>query len=151
MVSRCSMTGRIIEGHSDAIWGDGGWISWEWINQQIYEQELKEQYPNADPQLVQIFEDLVSIAASDKLTTARYPQVFGELGELFGEITFGIKRHKPRTRGSDGRLGNDFVEIKTISPEKSGQKVTVKRQGNSNKLLVVRINENFEFEAGMLD
>ena len=151
MVNRCSMTGRVIEGSADAIWDDGEWISWEWINGQLHEQELKERYPEADIDLINIFETLVDDAFNYKQITGRYLPIFGELGELFAEITFGIKRHKPRTQGSDGRLGNDFIEIKTITPEKSKEKVSVKRQGNFNKLLVVKINDDFEFEARMLD
>lgn len=151
MVLRCSMTGEIIEGSSDAVWDDGEWISWNWINQQIYEQELKERYPDVEPELIHIFEELVDSAATYKEVTGRYLPIFGELGELFAEITFGIKRHKPRTQGSDGRLGNDFIEIKTITPEKKHHKVAVKRKGNFNKLLVVKINKEFEFEARMLD
>lgn len=151
MVNRCSMTGKVIEGSADAIWDDGEWISWEWINGQLHEQELKERYPEADIDLIHIFETLVDDAFNYKQITGRYLPIFGELGELFAEITFGIKRHKPRTQGSDGRLGNDFIEIKTITPEKTNEKVSVKRQGNFNKLLVVKINEEFEFEARMLD
>ena len=145
MVNRCSMTGKVIEGSADAIWDDGEWISWEWINGQLHEQELKERYPEVDIDLINIFETLVDDAFNYKQITGRYLPIFGELGELFAEITFGIKRHKPRTQGSDGRLGNDFIEIKTITPEKSKEKVSVKRQGNFNKLLVVKINDNFEF------
>ena len=145
MVNRCSMTGKVIEGSADAVWDDGEWISWEWINGQLHEQELKERYPEVDIDLINIFETLVDDAFNYKQITGRYLPIFGELGELFAEITFGIKRHKPRTQGSDGRLGNDFIEIKTITPEKSKEKVSVKRQGNFNKLLVVKINDNFEF------
>jgi len=145
------MTGQIIHGPSDAIWDDGEWISWDWINQQIYERDLKDRYPDASIELVQVFEDLVDVASEYKELTGRYLPVFGELGEIFAEITFGIKRHKPRTQGSDGRLGNDFVEVKTITPEKSTKMVKVKRTGNFNKLLVVKISEDFEFEARMLD
>jgi len=145
------MTGKVIDGPSDAVWDDGEWVSWDWINNQLYEQELKEQYPNADIELVRIFEELVYLAQDYKRLTDRHLPVFGELGEIFAEITFGVKRHKPRTQGSDGRLGNDHVEIKTISPEKASNKVSVKRQGNFNKLLVVKISDDFEFEARMID
>lgn len=151
MVNRCSMTGKVIDGPSDAVWDDGEWISWDWINQQLYEQELRERYPDASPEIVEIFEELVETATNYKEITGRYLPVFGELGELFAEITLGIKRHKPRTQGSDGRLGNDFIEIKTITPEKKSPKVVVKRRGNFNKLLVVRISEDFDFEARLLD
>ena len=145
------MTGKIIDGPGDAIWDDGEWISWDWINGQLHEQELREKYPNADPALVEMFEILVYDAACYKQLTGRYLPIFGELGEIFAEITFGIKRHKPGTPGSDGRLGNDFIEIKTITPEKNKDQVSVKRQGNFNKLLAVKITEDFEFEARMID
>lgn len=151
MTNRCAMTGRIINDSSEGIWDDGEWISWDWINQQIHERELRDRYPNASPDLIQIFEELVDTASNYKYVTGRYLPVFGELGELFAEITFGIKRHKPGTPGSDGRLGNDFIEIKTITPEKRSKKVVVKRKGNFNKLLVVKISEDFEFEARMID
>jgi hypothetical protein len=87
------------------------------------------------PELVMIFESLVENAMSYHELTGRYLQIWGELGELYAEIKYGIKRHKPHTRGSDGKLGNDFIEIKTISPEKDGGKVQVKRAGNFNRLL----------------
>lgn len=151
MANRCSMTGKVIDGPSDAVWDDGEWISWDWINQQIYEQKLRERYPNASPEIIQIFEELVDTATNYRDVTGRFLPVFGELGELFAEITFGIKRHKPRTQGSDGRLGNDFIEVRTITPEKKSEKVVVKRKGNFNKLLVVKISEEFEFEARLLD
>ncbi|HZO52699.1 MAG TPA: hypothetical protein VFB63_08280, partial [Bryobacteraceae bacterium] len=73
------------------------------------------------------------------------------LGELYAELKFGVKRHRPHTRGSDGRLGNDFIEVKTISPEKTSDHVHVKRAGNFNKLLIVKINADFAFEARMVD
>lgn len=135
----------------DGIWDDGEWISWDSINRDLHEQDLRERYPTANLQLVQVFEELVDVARNYKEISGRYLPVFGELGELFAEISFGIKRHKPRTPGSDGRLGNDFIEIKTITPEKKKQKVVVKRQGNFNKLLVVKISADFEFEARMID
>ena len=77
-------------------------------------------------------------------------QIWGELGELYAEIAYGIKRHKPHTRGSDGKLGNDFVEVKTISPEKNKDQVKVKRAGNFNKLLIVKITKEFTFEGQLI-
>lgn len=148
---RCSMTGQILQSPSDGIYEDGEWVSWDWINQQIFEQELQAEFPNADPLIIQLFEDFVRVAEDHKELTGRYLQVWGELGEFYAEIKFGLKRHRPSTPGSDGKIGNDFVEVKTISPEKSEHKVQVKRAGNFNKLLVVRISENFEFEARMID
>jgi len=147
---RCSMTGRPME-VGDGIYDDGEWISWEWINGQLYQQEVEQAYPKVEPELGMLFEDLVENAKYYYDLTGRYLQIWGELGELYAEVRYGIKRHKPHTKGSDGKLGNDFVEIKTISPEKGGGQVQVKRAGNFNKLLVIKISDNFEFEGRLID
>lgn len=140
-----------MESSADGVYDDGEWISWEWINQQLYRQELQQKYPCVDSGISELFESLAANAASYYATTGRYLQIWGELGELYAEVKYGIKRHKPKTPGSDGKLGNDYVEVKTISPEKRSQRVLVKRAGNFNKLLVVRITKDFEFESRMLD
>lgn len=126
-----------------------GYNPWEW--QPLDENELPAACPQADPELIIIFESLVESAMSYYSLTGRYLQIWGELGELYAEIQYGIKRHKPHTRGSDGKLGNDYIEIKTISPEKAGEIVQVKRAGNFNKLLVVKITEGFEFEGRFIE
>ncbi len=148
---RCAMTGQALRDASDGIYDDGEWISWDWINQQLHLQELAAAYPWASPELTELFHDLVDLAAQHYQMTGRYLQIWGELGELFAQVKVGIKRHRPGAAGSDGKLGNDFVEVKTISPEKGALKVEVKRSGNFSKLLVVKISESFEFEARMID
>lgn len=102
-------------------------------------------------QLWELLDELVETARNYLKVTGRHLPIYGELGELYGEARYGIKRHKPFTQGSDGKLGNDFVEIKTISPFKLGDTVSVKRTGNFSKLLIVKISEDFEFKAKMLD
>ncbi len=148
---RCSMTGLPMNDPTDGIYDDGEWISWNWINQQDYQQELRGEYPHVDPALADLFETLVQDASDYYSMTGRFLQIWGELGELYAEVKHGIKRNKPMTPGSDGRLGNDFIEVKTISPEKKSEKVQVKLAGNFNKLLVVKITKDFEFESRMLD
>lgn len=148
---RCAMTGREIASPADGIWDDGEWISWDYINQQIYEQEREKEFPEANPELIDVFERLVEVATDHKAVTGSYLQIWGELGELYAAIKWGVKRHRPKAQGSDGKIGNDFIEVKTISPEKSYNAVTVKRAGNFNKLLVVRISVEFQFEARMID
>ena len=148
---RCSMTGRDYPEFSDGIWDDGEWISWDWINGQLAVQERRSTYPIASPELVDVFEDLVEVAREYNELTGRYLQIWGELGELYGEIKYGMDRHPPGRQGSDGRLGNDWIEVKTISPEKKKETVQVKRAGNFNKLLVVKITENFKFESVLVD
>jgi len=147
----CAMTGRPLMDSSEGVWDDGEWISWDWINSQIADQELKAEFPQASIEVLRVFEDLVYAAQEYKEATGRYLQIWGELGELYAEIKFGLVRHAPGTQGSDGRLGNDWVEVKTISPEKGKDAVQVKRAGNFNKLLVVKVNEDFEFEAKIID
>jgi hypothetical protein len=115
---------------------------WEVIDDEYISEGLA-----VDPELVSIFVSLVDNAESFHTLTNRYLQIWGELGELFAEIEYGIKRHKPHTQGSDGKLGNDFIEVKTISPEKNKDQVKVKRAGNFNKLLIIKINKDFTFEG----
>lgn len=148
---RCAMTGQPILDVSEGIWDDGEWISWNWINGQLADQELQREYPKANIEVVRIFDDLVALAEAYKSETGRYLQIWGELGELYAEIKFGVVRHRPGAQGSDGRIGNDWIEVKTISPEKTNEKVHVKRTGNFNKLLVVKINDDFQFEARIID
>jgi hypothetical protein len=145
------MTGQPLRDTSDGIYDDGEWISWDWINGQIADQELKAEFPKADLDVVKIFQDLVDSAHAYHQITGRYLQIWGELGELYAEIKYGIVRHRPCVAGSDGRCGNDWIEVKTISPERTKHVAEVKRAGNFNKLLVVKISADLEFETRLID
>ena len=150
-IGHYSYTGIPIENSADGVWDDGEWISWDYINQHLAEREISREVPEVSRELKGIFEVLVHTASNYKELTGRYLDIFGELGELYAEIQLGISRHKPNTPGSDGRVGNDFIEVKTISPLKQDDKVRVKRKGNFNKLYVVRISEKFFFEGRLID
>ncbi|WP_417500072.1 hypothetical protein [Methylophaga sp.] len=126
-----------------------GFSSDEW--EELDDSKLSDEISAINPEVSLVFENLVYNAKLFHSLTNRYLQIWGELGELFGEVHFGIKRHSPHTKGSDGRLGNDFIEIKTISPEKKVEEVKVKRAGNFNKLLIVKINEDFSFESLLIE
>lgn len=136
---------------SNAIWDDGEWISWGDINDQIQYKEWGAKYPKADLSLVPIFEDLMALAEQYNSQTGKHLQVYGDIGELFGAITHGIKLHKNYAQGSDGRVGNDFIEVKTITPFKKNDAITVKLSGNFNKLLIVKINEDHEISSELID
>jgi hypothetical protein len=136
---------------TEGIWDDGEWISWDEITEQLYDQERRAEFPEADLEVIQVFDDLVRAAYEYKNITGRYLQIWGELGELYAEIKFGLKRHPPGTEGSDGKIGDIFVEVKTISPEKNTEKVQVKRAGNFDRLLIVKINNEFVFDSKMID
>lgn len=111
---------------------------------------LPKRYGHVQPELLAIFEELVESARKYKQITGRHLPILGELGELFAEIMFGIKRHGPMTQGSDGKLGNAFVEVKTITPDKTSDWVRVKHTGNFGKLVVVKITDDFQFGARMI-
>ncbi len=126
-----------------------GYNPWEW--HPIDESDLPDISSQENTELTDIFESLIDNAKSYHSLTGRYLQIWGELGELYAEINYGIKRHKPHTRGSDGKLGDDYVEIKTMSPEKIGGIIEVKRAGNFSKLLVIKISREFGFESHMIE
>jgi hypothetical protein len=47
---------------------------------------------------------------------------------------------KHNAQGSDGKIGNDFVEVKTLGHCSTTDKVQVKLSGNFSKLIVVKID-----------
>ena len=150
---RCAYTGKEVHGSVDAVWDDGEWISWDYINQHLAD-ESGESYDEEfvpDDSVEDIFDDLVDAAKRYHDLTGRYLSIWGELGEVYAQLQYGIRRHRPYVQGSDGVVMNDYIEIKTISPEKSDDEVRVKRAGNFNMLLVVKIDKHFKFESKMID
>lgn len=135
---------------NNAIYDDGEWITWDEINEQIQYKEWRAKYPKADLSLVPIFEDLISTAEQYHMLTGSHLQVYGDIGELYGAITHGIKLHRNYAQGSDGRLGNDFVEVKTITPFKTNNIVTLNLKRNFSKVLIVKINREFEVRGRLI-
>lgn len=111
----------------------------------------REGFPFSILQQTEIFQDLVDCAKRHFENTGRYLQVWGELGEIYAEIKFGLRRHATHTPGSDGTIDCKRVEIKTISPEKTSDHVLVKKQGNFEKVLIVGIDRDFQFRSKFLD
>ena len=130
---------------------DGEWVTWSEIDEQLRYKEWGAKYPNAIRSMIPYFEDLISLAESYHFETGSHLNVYGDIGELFGAITYGIKLNKQYSQGSDGRLGHDHVEIKTITPFKNRDEVIVKLSGNWSKLLIVKVNEEFQVSGRMID
>ena len=149
-----------------------GYAPWEevYISRQWVDEELKVQSPASAKSLkpkeqfksrdgfpfsvleqAEILEDLVDCAERHFQNTGRYLQVWGELGEIYAEVKFGLRRHATHRAGSDGTIEGKLVEVKTISPEKVSDQVVVKSQGDFEQLLVVRIDEHFEFTGKLFD
>jgi hypothetical protein len=102
----------------------------------------------------EILDELMKLLRQAQASLERCENIghqIGEMGELFAEAKFGIKRHRRYAQGSDGKIGNDFVEVKTISPWKKKHMVTVKRAGHWSRLVVVRISAPWIFEAKIFD
>lgn len=135
----------------NAIYDDGEWITWTEINSHLERLELEAQYPNADIELVPVFENLLSIAEDYHRLTGRHLQVYGDIGEIYGAITYGIRLHRNYAQGSDGKLGNDFVEVKTITPFKSNDVVALNLKRNFSKVLIVKIDSDFEVKGKLID
>lgn len=81
------------------------------------------------------------------IATGKHFSIYGEIGELYGAIMYGIKLPKDYAEGSDGRLGNDSVEVKTITPFKNNQSVTVRLDRHFSKLLVVKVDNHFQISG----
>lgn len=143
---------------------------WEYIDREWVDSQLKgasedkslpgepgkpfksrDGFPFSTLEQTEIFYDLVDCATRHFENTGRYLQIWGELGEIYAEIKFGLRRHGTHEAGSDGTIDGKLVEVKTISPEKTSDRVIVKRQGNFEQLLIVRIDEDFKFEGKLIE
>lgn len=138
-------------GPDNAIWDDGEWISWDEIDEQIQYKEWRARYPMADLSVVSIFESLLGTAQEYNELTGRHLQVYGDIGELFGGITHGLKLHRNYAQGSDGRLGNDLVEVKTITPFNGHDRIVLNMARNFSKVLMVKINHKFEVSSRLIN
>jgi len=141
------------------------YISREWIDSKLEGEpeedahsvkpgepfQSRDGFPFSVLEQTQIFQDLIDCASRHLKNTGRYLQVWGELGEIYAELKFGLRRHGTHRAGSDGTIAGKLVEVKTISPEKSGDHVLVKSQGNFEQLLIVRIDRHFQFQGKLFD
>jgi len=156
---RCAITGLEIRDSGDGIWDDGEWISWAWINSQIERQE------NGQADEVEIEEDpeegapepsaglLFRILAAKNHYENTLDEIspdWGPIGEGYLAECFDVKLCSRHTQGHDGRLGDELIEIKTITPHKRRAFVTVKRGGNFSVLAVVRITGESELAVRFL-
>lgn len=141
------------------------YIDRDWVDSQLEEApehdacsvepsepfQSRDGFPYSILEQTEIFQDLVDCAARHVENTGRYLQVRGELGEIYAEIRFGLRRHGSHMAGSDGTIAGKLVEVKTISPEKASDRVLVKSQGNFEQLLIIRIDRDFQFKGKLFD
>ena len=132
------------------------YIDREWVDSQFDDETIspfqsRDGFPFSILEQTELFYELVDCAIRHFENTGRYLQIWGELGEIFAEIQFGLRRHGTHTAGSDGTIAGKLVEVKTISPEKASDRVMVKKQGNFEQLLIIHIDSNFEFQGKLID
>jgi len=141
------------------------YLSKQWIDNQLKDEapddasalkpkepfRSRDGFPDSVLEQAEILEDLVDCAQRHFQNTGRYLQLWGELGEIYAEIKFGLRRHGTHHAGSDGSIAGKLVEVKTTSPEKGNDHVLVKRQGDFEQLLIVRIDEDFQFTGKLID
>ncbi len=138
------------------------YVDREWANEQLEDAtaegahsiepaKSREGFPFSILQQMEVFQDLVDCAERHFENTGRYLQIWGELGEIYAEIKFGLRRHATHAPGSDGTIDGKRVEVKTISPEKSSDRVAVKSQGDFEFLLIVRIDRDFQFRGKLIE
>ncbi len=144
---------------------DEVYIARQWIDEVLRDQspssaidlkrtepfKSRDGFPFSVLEQAKILEDLVDCAVRHFENTGRYLQVWGELGEIYAEVKFGLCRHATHRPGSDGTINGRRVEVKSISPERSSDAVFVKSQGDFEQLLIVRIDENFEFKSKLIE
>lgn len=132
----------------------------EWIDSELEDAsdmrprtsfQSKSGFPLSTLEQAEIFYDLIDCATRHFENTGRYLQIWGELGEIYAEIEFGLRRHRTHEAGSDGTIAGKLVEVKTISPEKSNNRVLVKSQGDFEQLLIVRIDQDFQFKGKLFE
>lgn len=134
----------------NAIYDDGEWITWTEINSHLERLEFEARFPDLKVDLVPIFQRLLNLSIEYHELTGRHLQVYGDLGELYGAIRYDLKLHRNYAQGSDGKIGNDFVEVKTITPFKSNDSITLNLKRNFSKVLIVKIDGTFEVQGKLI-
>ncbi|QXT40817.1 hypothetical protein [Gymnodinialimonas ceratoperidinii] len=153
-------------GSHNAVWlGDGEWIHFDKFGEchdydpdeehdallPVLEAEdkLSRRFPLAGICVIRQVLRLTKASTEYFEQTGKHLNIYGALGELYGSMVWGVRLHnKPNAQGSDGKLDNDFVEIKTIAPNSTTNKVKVKLSGHFNKLLIVKIQGQMEHGHG---
>lgn len=92
----------------------------------------------------------VDEASAWERKTGKACSLWGHIGESYAALRFGVKLSRKNAQGHDGRLGNNLVEIKTITPLKRKPFVRAKRAGNFSLLAVIRVYPDHHFEARLV-
>ena len=154
----------------DGFWEDSKWVCWEDtrthselgqddagqdkpMSRRELEASLRYLCPEADLSLVPYFYQLLYLARDYHLDTGRHLNVYAQIGELHGAITYGISLAKlgdDQCDCDDGCLNGESVKICTITPFSKADEISVALDGTFQKLLVVRIDRNFRVSSRLV-
>ena len=105
----------------------------------------------AEDGLRRTFETMRRAARDFHRERDEYLTIYGDLGEVFAMLVLGMVPNRRHAKGSDGRVGNDQVEVKTITPQSKSQAVGVRQDRAFNKLFVVRVTQQHRVSGRLLD
>ena len=146
----CHMPSPVEMTTRTSVWSPDQWLSWGNINDPAQADQIRFHFPDADPVYIATLQRLLRTAHVFNASTNRHLQIYGDIGELYGAIAHRIALHRFSAEGSDGRLGKDFVEIKTISPFKSWKVVKLRMDRHFSKLLAVQVMQDFSVQGVMV-
>lgn len=133
-----------------AAWTGYQWLSWGDIDDPEHAAQIHRYFPDSDPAYIAALQGLLQTARVFNLITNRHLQVYGDIGELYGAVVYGIALHRLSAEGSDGRLGDDFVEVKTISPFKKWKIINLRMDRHFSKVLAVQVMQDFSIQGVMV-
>ncbi len=151
----------------DGFWEETNWVRWEDarptnqhglngededmpLTRRELEASLRYLCPQADLSLVPYYYQLLYLARDYHLDTGRHLNVYGQIGELHGAITYGIRLCNIGDSCEDGCIGDETVKIRTITPFSQADEISVELDGPFQKLLVVRIDRNFRVSSRLV-
>lgn len=93
----------------------------------------------------------VSLLMIDAILEGPASLLWGRIGELYEAQRLGVSLSRRNAQGHDGHLGNELVEVKTITRGKKKTGVRVKFAGNFSVLVVVRVTDEYELQLRRIE
>lgn len=107
-------------------WTPDQWLSWGGIDDPTEADQIRCRFPDAEATNIAALKGPLHAARSFHTPINHQLQVDGDTGDLYGAIVRGIVLHRFNAQGSDGWLGDGYVEINTISPIKKWKIVNLR-------------------------
>ena len=76
------------------LYDDGEWVTWSDLDEFERHESWGQRKSDINLELIPYFENLLSLAQTYHLDTGRHLSVYGDIGELYAAIMFGLELHK---------------------------------------------------------